>query len=356
MRANGFELREFRSLDEYLAQDEKAKLWYFTRLQLERMGDLLLPRVDGLRAAVSVRQDMIPKLLPGTRFYHPLPRDSHNPTIPFWLDNTEYNNWDMQSRNGYYVRIALMGLLFGGPSQSMDASGGAFLLPPVHDAEAGARSGEAYSPKMRVQPPVPLFPSGEPDDFVEEMPLSPTSEKGTSKGMTYGILPITDGVVIDHISKGSETKTIWRQITRVRGFMGFLGCIGASGVYPSSKSGRMEAPKKGLISLPLIQKEFDRKALKKLAALAPGCTVNIITDSKVQRKFRLHMPPRIYNFPSIQCANTNCVSHPGNMQREVQPHFIRPSRDRVGSSATVFLCLYCDRAHHYWEIWRNEDI
>lgn len=31
--------RRFASIDEYLAQDKVAKIWYFTRLQLERMGD-----------------------------------------------------------------------------------------------------------------------------------------------------------------------------------------------------------------------------------------------------------------------------------------------------------------------------
>ena len=39
MVARGYVVRRFASIDEYLAQDKVAKIWYFTRLQLERMGD-----------------------------------------------------------------------------------------------------------------------------------------------------------------------------------------------------------------------------------------------------------------------------------------------------------------------------
>ena len=35
--------------------------------------------------------------------------------------------------------------------------------------------------------------------------------ESTDPARRYGILPITDGVVIDHVSKGSDTDTIWRQ-------------------------------------------------------------------------------------------------------------------------------------------------
>ena len=38
MKSNGFSLRIFASIEEYLTQDDTAGIWYFTRLQLERMG------------------------------------------------------------------------------------------------------------------------------------------------------------------------------------------------------------------------------------------------------------------------------------------------------------------------------
>merc|ERR1719389_625406 len=96
-------------------------------------------------------------------------------------------------------------------------------------------------------------------DFVEEMPLSAPQGNREERAidMYMGILPIADGVVIDHISKGQSEEVIWAQLERIRRFMGFTSCVGASGVYPSTKSGRPGAPRKGLMSLPNLPKEFD---------------------------------------------------------------------------------------------------
>ena len=82
MKENGFSVRIFSSIDEYLAQTDIACIWYFTRLQLERMGDEILEKADSLRKAVTFRQDFMPLLKPQTRFYHPLPRHKEHPTIP----------------------------------------------------------------------------------------------------------------------------------------------------------------------------------------------------------------------------------------------------------------------------------
>jgi aspartate carbamoyltransferase len=74
MKENGFELREFESLDEYLSQPDIAPRFYFTRPQLERMGDRILKIQEQLRAKITLREEFIPKLSAGTFFYHPLPR------------------------------------------------------------------------------------------------------------------------------------------------------------------------------------------------------------------------------------------------------------------------------------------
>merc|ERR1712048_606875 len=126
MVAAGFRVRKFPSISAYLEQPDVAKLWYFTRLQLERMGDKVLERAPELRAAVTFRQDFLELLPAGTKFFHPLPRDARHPTLPFWLDNTEYNGWDQQSQNGYFTRIVLLGMLgglFGDDFTSVETSG-----------------------------------------------------------------------------------------------------------------------------------------------------------------------------------------------------------------------------------------
>ncbi|TXT41797.1 MAG: aspartate carbamoyltransferase [Spirochaetes bacterium] len=82
MKANGYEVRIFESLDEYLASGKVAPIWYFTRLQMERMGEAVLERAPYLRRSVTFRKDMLGLLPEGARFYHPLPRDRENPTNP----------------------------------------------------------------------------------------------------------------------------------------------------------------------------------------------------------------------------------------------------------------------------------
>merc|ERR1719171_3208554 len=113
MVSQGFQVRKFSSIEEYLAQDKVASIWYFTRLQLERMGEKVLSKQMELRQAVSMRREFIDKLPPNTKFFHPLPRDAKYPTLPFWLDDTDFNGWDKQSQNGYFTRIVLLGMLGG---------------------------------------------------------------------------------------------------------------------------------------------------------------------------------------------------------------------------------------------------
>merc|ERR1719350_2708166 len=113
MISAGYTVRKFASIADYLAQERRAAIWYFTRLQLERMGDRVLNRSVELRKAVTFRQEFVDLLPSGTKFFHPLPRDARHPTIPFWLDSTPLNGWDQQSQNGYFTRIVLLGMLGG---------------------------------------------------------------------------------------------------------------------------------------------------------------------------------------------------------------------------------------------------
>ena len=96
------------------------------------------------------------------------------------------------------------------------------------------------------------------------------------------------------------------------------------------------------MSLPDILK-ISPNELKKLAAASPGCTVNLIKDRSVKAKYRLAMPPKIYNFAEISCKNPECVTWPGAFQN-VPPHFYRT----VGET---FTCRYCGKRHEYGDIW-----
>lgn len=302
MRASGFDVRAYESVDEYLASDRAASIWYFTRLQLERMGERVLDLAPELRKAVTFRPEMLGLLPEGTRFYHPLPRDRMAPVIPTFLDELPLNGWDAQSMNGYYIRIALLGMVSGALGKDFQ---GEFKTPQVFE-----------------------------EDFVTEAPVSARSKPEYK----VGIKPVENGIVIDHIAGGRPVREIWDTIDKVRRILG-LDVRSSHGVYHSNAGAEVF---KGILSLPDIL-AFDRRDLKKLGAIAPGCTLNLIKDGRVLKKYRLAMPPRIYNFDQISCKNQACVSHPAH-QEGAPPVFHR-------SGERSFICLYCDREHEFGEIW-----
>ena len=303
MRSNGFNVRGFDSIDEYLQQKHVADIWYFTRLQLERMGDDVLDKVERLKAAVTVRPDHLPLLPAGTKFYHPLPQNRKAPTIPHFAESLPLNGWDEQSRNGYFTRITLIGMIGG--ALGMDFSG-------------------------QTRPEEILT-----DDFVEEVPVSGQTKLSDHK---TGIKPVDNGIVIDHIGVGRNIEQIWKLLDKIRRNLQ-LNYLSSQGVFASSKSQTL----KGLISIPQLT-ELGFKKMKKLAALSPGCTLNIVQNSQVVHKYRVHMPPRIYNFEEISCRNENCISH-ARQHEPVQPEFLR--------SGEGFVCRFCERPHTFDEIWTS---
>ena len=301
MLNNGFRVRRFSGLEEYLSQEKRANIWYFTRLQLERMGEDIIEKANKLRKSVTFQREYMDRVSEGTRFYHPLPRHREHPTVPVFLDSTSLNGWERQSINGYYTRVVEIAMLGGKLG---------------HDF-----SGE--SPREYKEDAV----------FIEEVPAVPHKQKEYD----VGFIPIPDGTVIDHIGKGDTIETIWEHINHIRRMLD-LNTMGSHGVYESLKDSKY----KGMVALPGFT-EFHGAKLKKLAAIAPGCTLNIIEDRRVVHKYRLSMPPSIYNFDEISCKNSECISYPTHAESAI------PFFDRAGDN--MFACRYCQRPHTFREIW-----
>jgi aspartate carbamoyltransferase len=306
MRDNGFEVRAYESLDEYLASGKVAPIWYFTRLQLERMGESVLEKAPLLRKAVTFRKDMLGLLPEGARFYHPLPRDRLAPTNPTFLDELPLNGWDGQSANGYWTRIALIAMASG-------------LIGS--DFQGEPRAEESFE-----------------DDFVHEA----ATAGRVKQEYKVGIKPVEEGIVIDHISSGESIEAIWGHLDAIRRMLK-LDVRGGHGVFHNNKGSY-----KGIISLPDVT-SFGGRDLKKLAAIAPGCTLNLVHEHRVVKKYRLSMPPRIYGFDEISCKNENCISAPKNLEG-VMTEFLRESE--AGSpGGAKFICRYCEREHAFKDIW-----
>jgi aspartate carbamoyltransferase len=306
MRDNGFRVSSYESIDEYLASGKVAPIWYFTRLQLERMGETVLEKAPLLRKAVTFRKDMLGRLPGGCRFYHPLPRDRTAPTNPTFLDETPLNGWDGQSANGYWTRIALIAMVSGLIGEDFE--------------------GEAKRPDAFV------------DDFVHEARIE-LREKPEYK---VGIKPVEDGLVIDHISSGDPIPEIWGHLDAIRRLLK-LDVRGGHGVFHNN-----QGTYKGIISLPDVM-SFGGRDLKKLAAIAPGCTLNLVHEHRVVKKYRLSMPPRIYGFDEISCKNELCISHPTSLEGATTEFHRRSERGDPGGAK--FVCRYCEREHAFRDIW-----
>ena len=307
MRANGFAVREFASIEQYLEHGGAiAPQWYFTRPQLERMGERVLRRQDELRAAVTFDPQHVGRLPRGTRFYHPLPRHRQFPTIPTALDNTELNAWERQSANGWVVRIALLAMIAG-------------------------RIGADYTGP--VGPPEQL----ERECFREVDVDMPEAQRPRSAHYCEGIRPITDGLVLDHICAGESPEVIRAHInTLVR----VLRLHGRGGEWVAAGA---DGKSKGLLFRPGCEPPTDA-LLRTMAAVVPGATVNVIKTSRVQRKVRLVAPDRIAEIAELGCRNTACISHADNGEG------IGATFRRTG--AQTYECEYCGTAHSFKEVWK----
>jgi aspartate carbamoyltransferase len=303
MIERGYEVTVYESLDEYIKQktNKIASIWYFTRLQLERMGEKLQDKAAYLRKAVTFQREHMASIPEHTRFFHPLPRHSATPTIPMFLDETPLNGWDEQSRNGYFIRINLLGMVTGkigydfqgGQSKQPDYSG-----PYVQSTEIIIKKKREYK---------------------------------------IGIRPVEEGIVIDHIGRGKDPREIWEHITTIRRLLD-LNNVSSHGVYLSESEGIY----KGIISVP-GDNQSKPVDFQTLAAVAPGSTVNIIADGKVKEKYRLKMPPRVSQIPGMMCKNPDCISRP-ELHEPIYPDFVKSEDDR-------FLCHYCETPHTFNEIW-----
>jgi aspartate carbamoyltransferase len=128
MSKNGWKIRIFTSIDEYLDEtaffnsslsselNGVAPMWYYVlnRVQIQNLSELTRERpFDDLAYTVSFREDLKERLPIGTKFYHPLPRDREFPEIPFTFDGTPLNGYHRQAQNGYYIRTVLLSMLSG---------------------------------------------------------------------------------------------------------------------------------------------------------------------------------------------------------------------------------------------------
>lgn len=96
-----------------------------------------------------------------------------------------------------------------------------------------------------------------------------------------------------------------------------LGLYGIGGErIGKSSSGEM----KGMIFAPNQMLDMDK--IRSLAALCPGCTMNVIEDKQVKQKIKLSLPDQLIDIYNTCCVNVMCISHSSHNEH-VPPKFMR---------------------------------
>ena len=137
---------------------------------------------------------------------------------------------------------------------------------------------------------------------------------------TLKISAISEGTVVDHISKDNTFKVV-----------DFLNLKDSEDVvtvgmnFESKKLG-----KKGVIKIGgrfLTKQEVD-----KIALIAPEANINIIKNYNVKQKFKVGIPDVISGI--IKCANTNCITNSQTSKTKFHVLCKNPLKVR---------CHYCER-------------
>mmetsp|Transcript_99637 Transcript_99637/g.177373 ORF Transcript_99637/g.177373 Transcript_99637/m.177373 type:complete len:602 (+) Transcript_99637:61-1866(+) len=347
MRQDGFEVREFSSVEEYLetAAGSVANVWYFYKPQFSKCGDIGQARLNELRGQVSFRAEWKQKLPQGVSFFQTLPRDKEYPIIPLSFDMLPINGWDAVAANAYFLDVVLLGMLFGRIGRG--------LQPPTNTRELRAHEEAAVEPRpvFSAEAKVSDLPS-----FIQAADLTKDGhQRDPQRASSGGPVPITDGIVIDHIGLSQDSASCWKRLRMVRSILGWSKHIGSEGVYCSR---RHPGHTKGIMALPSFGYQTVKvQELKMLASVAPGCTINCVASSKVVAKYRLQVPDFIYNMPNISCKNKLCVSNPKNKQRDVVaymervPYYQSSVLPNCKEAEYLYVCKYCRWPHVYESIW-----
>jgi len=303
MKKNGFKLNFFNSLDEYLSSHSvKAPIMYFTRLQLERMDKSMLEKETELRAATTLRMEMLHRLPVGCKIYHPLPRHGQLPEIPFEVDTTSFNGYDEQSRNGYFVRTALLGLLTCVYGHSLADPP---ISPPRHPRAVMPSISDAVGP-------------------VDHTSLNEFFLRIAAAN------PRHDEAWIDVVFPPKTTPAeVRKNISRMRVLSdtdkldGYCQVTGNWGIHSIPKS--------------LVD---DPNWLLFFNSFFSYCESAEIIFQKSELEFyklSCKMPHVVTDLPGLGCPNTACVCHPDMKQRDVKPVFEQVSGNKN------FSCRFCEK-------------
>jgi|YNPNPStandDraft_1061719.scaffolds.fasta_scaffold167763_1 aspartate carbamoyltransferase regulatory subunit len=134
------------------------------------------------------------------------------------------------------------------------------------------------------------------------------------------IEPIEKGTVIDHIKAGMGAKV--------------LKIMGIGDDYQYRVALVMHAPSKKMGEKDIVkiaERIITEKEANIVALVSPGATINIIKNSKVEKKYVVSLPEKLDGIGT--CPNPNCIT---NSEGDTKKTFIKENEDE-------YRCYYCER-------------
>jgi aspartate carbamoyltransferase regulatory subunit len=135
------------------------------------------------------------------------------------------------------------------------------------------------------------------------------------------ITPIKNGTVIDHIAAGQALIVLK-----------ILGIEAGTNMIVSLVM-NVQSQKLGKKDIVMIEdRELNEEETNKIALIAPQATINIIRNSRVVKKEKVHLPRIIEEI--LECQNPNCIS---NDEREpIKSKFVLENQKPISIK-----CYYC---------------
>ncbi|MBI5047297.1 aspartate carbamoyltransferase regulatory subunit [Candidatus Micrarchaeota archaeon] len=133
---------------------------------------------------------------------------------------------------------------------------------------------------------------------------------------------IAIGTVVDHIKAGKAARV--------------MKLFGIDEEYPHRVAIVMNVPSKKMGTKDIVKIEgkiISQEMANIIALISPKASVNIIKNSKVEKKYFV-VPPQELMFG--KCPNPNCISF------EATPHFVRMD--------SKYVCHYCERMFNSEEL------
>ena len=134
---------------------------------------------------------------------------------------------------------------------------------------------------------------------------------------------ITEGFVLDHIQAGTSLS-LYHDLK-----LDELDCCVA--IIKNARSNKM-----GKKDIMKIECPIDFIDLDVLGFIDHNITINIIKDSRIVDKARLHLPKQITNI--IRCKNPRCIT---SIEQGLDHVFVLTDTEKE-----IYRCKYCEEKYH----------